>query len=114
MSASVDVSFRVLAPTDAMRTLCEQQAERLGRHFPDVQRFEVVISVPHHHQEHGHQVTVRIEAHVPGGNNVVNTHESHEQAEAAVRESFKTLHRQLETWRDKRGLNVKRHSQPGL
>lgn len=114
MPASVDVSFRVLAPNDDLRTLCEQQVERLNRHFPDAQRYEVVLSNPHHHQEHGHQVTVRIEAHVPGGNNLVTTHESHEQAEVAVREAFKTLHRQLETWRDKRALHVKRHSQPGL
>jgi ribosomal subunit interface protein len=114
MATPIDVSFRNLHPSEELRDLCAQQADRVAHHFPDVQRFDVVLANPHHHHEHGHKVTVRIEAHVPGGNNVVTNQESHEQAGPAVREAFRTLHRQLDTWRDKRNAHVKRHSQPGL
>ncbi len=113
MSLPVDMTFRDMTPNDTLRGLCEEQVERLGRHYPELQRVEVTLANPHRHQEHGHVVHVHLIAHVPGAKNVVVTQDSddpkYQQADAALRDAFRTMERQLKVWSDKKHNRVKRH-----
>lgn len=112
MSVSVDMTFRDMSPNDALRGLCEEHVEKLGRSVPELQRVEVVLANPHHHSEHNHTVYVTVKAHVPGGANlVVNQHSDDpkfQQADVAIREAFRSLERQVRAWSDKKHNKVKR------
>jgi len=133
MSIPVDVTFRGMDPSAALRTLIEEQVEKLERFRDDMVACHVVVEQPKH-RERGNPYHVTIHLSVPGEDIVVNhepqletslrqtgAEERVKSTEAgmrardpnlAVTEAFKRARRRMEDHLRKRRGRVKTHVEP--
>ena len=132
MSIPVDVTFRGMDPSPAVRNLIDEQVEKLEKHRGDMLRCHVVIEQPHH-RERGNPYHVTLYISVPGEDIVVNHEAQVESAlrqagvaervkstevgmgakdiNVAVAEAFKRARRRLEEHLDRRRGQVKNHEE---
>lgn len=106
----VDITFRHIQPTEWIKELVEEQADKLHQHAGAIHRVEVTVDLPQHHSRKGDHFEVRIVMHVDHMKEkaVSATSEGKEsdQLRAAVHEAFhqaeRMMRRRLERRRDLR------------
>lgn len=106
MAAEMDVAFRGMEASEAVRAELEKRVERLNNHNPDVRRVSVVIEQAHRSQSQGNPFSVSLEVKIPGVNDVYVSHdpggaEEREDLYIAIRDAFEAAERQLEKRRAK-------------
>ena len=110
---SVQITFRDLPPSDAVRTHVENHAERLRARYEPIIAFAVVLESRHHHKQHGNAYCVRIDIVQPGKETIISPHGSgtgHADLYAAIDDAFGDAERRLrEAGRIRRGA-VKSHA----
>ena len=113
MPVPVQVTFRNMQPSPAVRTRVRELAERLERFHGRVMSCRVVVRAPHRHHRKGQLYQVSIDLKVPGREIAVNRdpaqHHAHEDVEVAVRDAFNALSRRLEDVARRRRGEVKAH-----
>lgn len=113
MKLPLQVTFRGLAPSPAIRRRVQAEAEHLERLFPRIVSCRVVVKAPHRHHRHGFQFGVSVDLKVPRGE-IVATRDpplrhSHRDVYVAIRDAFLAVSRRLQdSARRKRG-DVKQH-----
>ena len=96
----VQVTFRDLEPSDAVRARIEKKAAELERFADRILSCRVLVEAHHRHHRQGKLYHVRVDLDVPGGEIVVGrdpgeAHE-HEDVYVAVRDAFAAAVRRLE------------------
>ncbi len=116
METPLQVTFRGMDPSEAVRTNIEEKVEKLERVFDRITSCRVVVELPHRHKSKGKLFEINIELVVPGDVIVVNRTPSEAHARediyVALRDAFNTTRRQLEDYARKRRKEVKTHREP--
>lgn len=111
MEAPLEVTFRGLDSSDAIRASIERRAAQLQRFFGGIQRCRVVVDAPHRHQRKGRIYHVRVELAVPGEDLFVgresSQHAPHEDVYLAIHNAFQDARRQLQDYVRRRRGQVK-------
>jgi len=96
----LQITFRNLAESQAIKSLVLKEAEGLETFFDRIIRCHVVLEVPHHHHQKGNHYRVHIELSVPGKILIATKnspqHFSDQDCYLAIRESFREIRRQLQ------------------
>jgi hypothetical protein len=71
----IQVTFRGLAPAQALDSDVRERVSWLEHFYTGIVRCQVLVEVPHRHRHHGRHFHVRIEVTVPGGPPLVVSHE---------------------------------------
>ena len=113
MPIPLQVTFRNMPASAAVRARILAQAEKLERLHGRMMSCRVVVRAPHRHQRKGKLYHVSIDAKVPGTEIAVNRdpgeHHAHQDVYVAIRDAFNALARRLEdTARERRG-DIKAH-----
>jgi ribosomal subunit interface protein len=116
MQLPLQITFRDMAPSDAIEANIRQKARRLDRFSRHIMSCRVVVEAPHRHSHQGKLYHVRISITLPGGEVVVSRepaeHHAHEDVYVAIRDAFDAAVRQIEDYvRLQRG-KTKRHELP--
>jgi ribosomal subunit interface protein len=118
MEHPLQVTFRGLEPTDALREAVEKRARELERFYDKIESCRVVVDGTHKRHRQGNLYQVRIRLTVPGDELVVSRdapqHAQHEDLYLAINDSFKEAQRRLEDHVRKRRGKVKRRVRPPL
>jgi cold shock CspA family protein/ribosome-associated translation inhibitor RaiA len=101
MQIPVDITFKELEPTDALRNRIREWVDKLERVYDRITRCEVVVETPHRHHRQGREFHIRVRLTVPGGKELVASHDpgpdgSHEDVNVALRDTFEAIRRQLQ------------------
>ena len=114
MAIPLQVTFRNMTPSPAVRARIREHAEKLERLHDRIMSCRVVIRSPHRHHRKGQIFHVSIDAKVPGGEIAVNRdpgeHQAHEDVYVAVRDAFEALARRLQDVARRRRGDVKSHT----
>jgi ribosomal subunit interface protein len=108
MQRPVQITYRDIAPTEALESQVREKAAKLEEFYPFITGCHVTLEVPHKHKHQGKHCSVRIDVRVPGGELVVN-HDHHEDMYVALRDAFDAAKRQLEEYGRKQRGDVKHH-----
>jgi hypothetical protein len=132
-SIPVRITFHGLTVKGALESDILRRAERLRIYHPEITGCDVVVEVPHRHQQHGRLVRVRLALATAHGGAIVVSHDAslhaeqrnagtpsttkseeadlgHRHARVAIRDAFTAARRQLQDGiRIHRGA-VKRHT----
>lgn len=96
----VTVTFRDMHPSPSVDAFVRRWATRLERVDSQVQRVDVTIDQPHHHQARAQRFRVQVLIIVPGKEIAVShepgENDAHDDVRVAVRDSFRAARRQLE------------------
>ena len=116
MQLPLQITFRHMAPSDAVATRIRERAAELERFFDRIISCRVVVECQHPRRQQGNLFRVRVDLKVPGSEIVVGrdpaAHHAHEDVYIAVRDAFDATRRLLEDHvRQGRG-DVKLHSVP--
>lgn len=114
MLIPVEVSFRHMAPSDALEQEVRTKAERLDRFHPRITGCRVVVEASNKRMSTKALLyRVRIDLTVPGEELVAASQPSHqrfhEDVHIAIREAFDGLKRELQEYADKQRGDVKSH-----
>jgi ribosomal subunit interface protein len=112
MQIPLQVTFRHLAPSEALDARIREKAAKLEQFFPHITSCRVVVEEQRLHQQQGKLFNVRIDLHIPGHELVVNM-EHDEDAFVAVRDAFRDARRQLEDGARQMRGDVKAHGAGG-
>ncbi len=107
MHPPIELTFRGLAPSDAISEYVHKKAEKLESSFDRITSCRIAIEAPQHHHRHGGMpYRVRIDLHVPGHEVVSGDHPSndatHADLYAAVDDAFRDAQRMLHDLAEKR------------
>ena len=95
---SLQVTFRHIPPSDALRELAEQKFLKLKHQFADAVSCHVVIDCPgQNHHNKGNNFHVQVELNVGRTHGRVAAEADHEDAYAATREAFERAKKQVES-----------------
>jgi ribosome-associated translation inhibitor RaiA len=98
MTVPVHVQFKGMPTSDALTTAVHGWVEKLERVHDRIERCDVVVDVPHHHQQRGRAFRVVVKVAIPG-NDVVISHDGdeddHDDPYLAVRDAFAAAQRKL-------------------
>ncbi len=100
MRIPVQISFRDMTPSDAVRAACEEAAAKLERIEPDITRCRITVAYPHKHQHKGRLFSVHVDLTLPGRREAVVSHDphdkhAHEDVYVAIRDAFRAAEQQL-------------------
>jgi len=116
MKLPLQLTFRDIEPTEAIKQYIEKRAAKLDTFDPNIMRCRVVVSAPHRHRQHGRHYRVHIDVTVPTGELVVDRdparHKGFEDLYAAVDEAFAQMKREIEDAVNLRRHRVKKHEDP--
>lgn len=103
MQIPVDITYKEMAPTDALNLRIHDWVAKLERVYDRITRCEVMIETPHRRHRQGRAYHVRVRLTVPGGKELVASHDpgpdgAHEDAYVALRDAFTAVRRQLEDY----------------
>ena len=109
----LEVTFRDLEPSDAVRTRIERKAAELERFDDRILSCRVLVEAHHRHHRKGRLYHVRVEIDVAGGFIVVSrepgaAHE-HEDVYVAIRDAFAAAVRRVEDYVRRRRGDTKTH-----
>jgi len=111
MELPLEITFRGMDASDAIRASIERRAAQLDRFFAGIQRCRVVVEAPHRHQRKGRIYRVRVELAVPGEDLFVaresSQHAPHEDVYLAIHDAFSEARRQLQDYARRRRGKVK-------
>jgi len=108
MQRPVQIIFHDVDRSEAVETHIREKVSKLEEFYPHIIGCHVTVEVPHKHHKQGKLFNVRIEAHVPGGQVVVNRDRS-EDVYVALRDAFDAARRQLEDYGRKQRGDTKHH-----
>lgn len=133
MHLPIQIVFRSMDPSAAVKARIREEAEKLSEFYERIMGCRVMVEVPHRHQKRGKRFHIRIDLTVPGGEIVVNhepaAHSTIQQAESekskkdqetaaphkdiyiAIRDAFKAARRQLQDYARKQSGAVKHHEE---
>jgi ribosomal subunit interface protein len=116
MEHPIQITFRGLEPTEALRRSVEERAEKLEQFFDKIESCRIIVEAPHRHHREGNLYHVRVRLTVPGEELVVARdppeHAQHEDIYLAINDAFKETTRRLEDYVRRRRGQVKRHRGP--
>lgn len=116
MVASVEVSFKNMAPSDAVKRDIRARVGKLDQYFAKITRCHVTVEAPHRHHRTGRRYQVRVLVSVPGRRLVVSNdpgrEDAHEDIAVALRDTFSALVRQLRDYARTLRREVKVSSAP--
>jgi ribosome-associated translation inhibitor RaiA/cold shock CspA family protein len=103
MQIPVDITFKEMDATDALNLRIQEGVAKLERVYDRITRCEVLVDAPHRHHRKGREYHVRIRLTVPGGGELVASHDpgpdgAHEDVYVALRDAFNAARRQLEDY----------------
>lgn len=101
----IQVTFRNVSPTDALRAYAERRANKLYELDSRITSLHVTIESPHKHHAHGNAYRVVVEAHAPG-HTIVSGHQRPDDprfrdAYAAIDDAVDDAVRRVHDARDK-------------
>ena len=109
----MQITFRNLEPSEAIKANIEKKAEKLG-HFADhITSCRVLVEAPHKHHHKGNLYNVKVEISLPGeeihATHHTGKHHAHEDVYVAIRDAFDAAYRQLKNYveRHRAGLSKK-------
>ena len=108
MSVPVQITFRNLDPSLAVRRRVAERVEKLCRVNDRAVNCRVVVRAPHRHHRNGRFFEVRIELKVPG-RPIVAT-DTNQDLYVAVHDAFGAIERRLEQSEQRRRGDVKSHA----
>ena len=95
MKLPLQVNFRNMEGSEAMKTNIEERAEKLNQFCDQIMSCRVMVEAQHRHRQAGNIYHVRIDITVPGKELVVSrephAHHSHTDAYVAIRDAFTKL-----------------------
>lgn len=113
MKLPVQVTFRQVPESLAIKDLILTEAEQLDRYFSRIIGCRVLVESPHRSQRKGKLYHVRIEVKIPGKELVVKRdpgeHAAHTDVYLAIRDAFHEMRRQLQDYTKVRRGYVKHH-----
>jgi cold shock CspA family protein len=116
MQLPLDITFRDIAPSEAIEAAVRKRAERLDAFHGRIMGCRVVVSAPHRHRHKGKLYQIRIDITLPEGEIVVNREPgdvfAHEDVYVAIRDGFDAAQRQLQDFKRKQEGAVKAHETP--
>lgn len=110
MTIPVQVTFRGMDPSEALRDNIEKHAAKLERFSDRIINCRVTVEQPEHKHQKGNHYRVHVQVAVPGQDIQVGRDPSPEDRSAedvyvVVRDSFDAARRQLENYeRERKGL----------
>lgn len=114
MKLPLQINFRNMEGSDAMRNNIEERAGKLDQFCDQIMSCRVMVEAQHRHRQAGNIYHVRIDITVPGKELVVSRepheHHSHTDAYVAIRDAFNAARRQLENYAKQRRREVKSHA----
>jgi len=116
MQKGVEISFRGLEPTDAIRADIADKVKKLELLYDHITGCSVIIEAAQHRHHKGNLYHVRVDVTVPDQELVVShghdeAHQ-HEDLYVAIRDAFKAMNRKVEDYARKRRGKVKSHETP--
>jgi ribosomal subunit interface protein len=109
MQTPLQISLHGIAHSDALSSAIRKKAEKLDRFYPHITSCHVVLELASGRQQHGKQLTARIDIKVPG-DEIVVTHQHDEDLHVALRDAFDAARRKLEDYARMQRGDVKRHA----
>ncbi len=113
MKLPVQINFRNMEASEAMKSNIEERAAKLDQFFDQIMSCRVMVEAQHRHRQAGNLYHVRIDITVPGRELVVSrephAHHSHTDAYVAIRDAFSAAVRQLQEYAKQRRREVKVH-----
>lgn len=131
MQLPVQITFRNITGTEALKQHIHEEAMRLDDFYPRIMACRVLIELPHQHRQRGQRFHIRIDLTVPGSEIVVNheptLHQSvkalagerrtkeqevlapHKDVQVAIRDAFRAARRQLQDYAHKQRRDIKHH-----
>ena len=114
MKLPLQINFRNMEGSEAMRNNIEERAGKLDQFCDQIMSCRVMVEAQHRHRQAGNLYHVRIDITVPGRELVVSRepheHHSHTDAYVAIRDAFNAARRQLESYARQRRREVKTHA----
>ncbi len=95
MQIPLQITLRNIANSEAVEASIRRRAEKLERYPRRIVRCRVVVEIPSRHRQQGKEFVVRLDIKVPG-NEIVISHDHHEDLYAALHEAFHAARRRLE------------------
>jgi ribosome-associated translation inhibitor RaiA len=99
MTVPVHLQLKGMPTSPALTAAVDEWVAKLERVHDRIERCDVVVDVPHQHQQRGRQFRVRLRVAIPG-NDVVISHEGaagdHDDPYVAVRDAFAAALRKLD------------------
>lgn len=115
MQVPLSVSFLGVPVSEAVRSACWAEAEKLERYYDRITSCTVTVSLPRR-QRKGNHFAIRVHLAVPGGHVDVDRaprqHDALEQPQLAVREAFAEARRRLQDHVRRLRGEVKHHAPP--
>jgi ribosome-associated translation inhibitor RaiA len=116
MEAPLNITFDDLDKSEAVEAKIRERAERLERRYGRIVSCLVTVSKPHTHHRKGELFSCCIDLSIPGAEIVANRNpgdaRTHENIQAAIRDAFSAVERQLEEAVRKRRGQIKRREAP--
>ncbi len=116
MRIPLRITFRHVAPSDAVEAVVRDKASKLDRFADDVIGCHVVIEAPHRRHRQGMLFHVTVDVTLPGREIVVSRdppeHHAHEDVYVAMRDAFDAVVRRLEDRVRRRRAAVEHQAEP--
>jgi cold shock CspA family protein/ribosome-associated translation inhibitor RaiA len=109
MKIPLEIVFRGLQPSEAVKEKARERAEELDQFSPMLVRCQVWIESDRGHHRKGKRYTVRVRATAPGEELDVDRQPPREDVYVAIREAFDAMRRRLEDHERKFRGDVKAH-----
>lgn len=109
MTASLQITLRDMANSEALETHIRDKVKKLESLFDHVISCRVVVDMPHRHHQQGKEFNVLVDLGVPGNEIVVNRRH-HEDPYVALRDAFDAARRQLEDYIHRLRRETKAHA----
>lgn len=104
----VQITICDLPKSPAIHDHLVKKAQKLNQFYQRINTCHIVISIPQKHKHNGKLYCVHIDISVPG-KELVASHKMNQDVYVAIRDAFKALTRQLESYADIRRGEVKSH-----
>lgn len=104
----IQITTRDISNSKALEDHIRQKALKLSQFYHRIQRMNIVVEMAQKHKHQGKLFSVHVEMSVPG-KELVSNKKLDEDVYIAVRDAFRALSHQLETYSNKRRGDVKHH-----
>ena len=116
MQTPLQITFRNLAPSEAIEAKIRERAEKLDTFYERIIGCHVTVEAPHRHHHQGKLFQVGIDLVLPGAELVVNRaphdHHAHEDVFVAIHDAFDSARRQLQDHARRQRADTKVHAEP--
>lgn len=116
MQLPLQISFRNMEGSEAMKANIAERADRLHRVYDRITGCRVMVEAHHRRHQNGNLYHVRVDLTVPGQELVASRepheHHSHTDVYVAIRDAFEAARRQLESYARQLRGDVKSHTPP--